>query len=420
MWHLSLSGLAAQENQPDSEVQWPSSFNSEWAICSRRRFVQVLLLFASQAAFVPPATAYHYGRRVFRMSHHKPLSIPHSWPLMSTINSKARYPSDALPRLQEQARNSPRASKEHTRYPKGLSSEEERIYGRAVQKCKQWREKRRALKHELGHEPTTDEWARACGFRSATDFQDALSLCESAREIFITSNMALVYFIVPDLESHFYFSIKDMLRIGMGALVRAVDNFDPTRGLKFSSYAYPTIRGTVLSATSKLQPIGLPHNLATDISKMKRLQREMSEEEEESRRPLASEYSNLLGFSEKRLRKLTIAKANAQAPFPAELAEDELLMEPSITYDFKTMMEHISQKESIEKALKTCTEEEQAIVIMRSGLNEHVLSKGKSWGYLSRRMNMSTYFVRKYCIQAVEKVARQAFDCDNLTALEPR
>ena len=65
-----------------------------------------------------------------------------------------------------------------------------------------------------------------------------------AREQFVIANMRLVLSIVQR------FSVKngkadDMFQVGCVGLIKAIDNFDTTLGLKFSTYAVPMIIGEI-------------------------------------------------------------------------------------------------------------------------------------------------------------------------------
>lgn len=64
------------------------------------------------------------------------------------------------------------------------------------------------------------------------------------REAFILANTKLVYYVVKQTGLRVT-SKEDAESVGLIALIDAVDKFDPTRGVAFSSYAYNAIRITV-------------------------------------------------------------------------------------------------------------------------------------------------------------------------------
>lgn len=65
-----------------------------------------------------------------------------------------------------------------------------------------------------------------------------------AREQVIKDNMALVYSIVRRFAGRGY-DLEDLGQIGAIGLIKAVDNFDMTYDVKFSTYAVPLITGEI-------------------------------------------------------------------------------------------------------------------------------------------------------------------------------
>ena len=71
----------------------------------------------------------------------------------------------------------------------------------------------------------------------------------AARESLITENLPMVKRIVYRIAAHLppHVEIDDLINAGVVGLIQAVDNFDPTRNIKLSTYASIRIRGAVLS-----------------------------------------------------------------------------------------------------------------------------------------------------------------------------
>lgn len=66
----------------------------------------------------------------------------------------------------------------------------------------------------------------------------------AAREEYIKGNLRLVLSIIRRFSGHTD-SIDDLFQIGCIGLMKSIDNFDPTMGVKFSTYAVPMIIGEV-------------------------------------------------------------------------------------------------------------------------------------------------------------------------------
>jgi len=70
---------------------------------------------------------------------------------------------------------------------------------------------------------------------------------EAAREEIVLANLPLVRFILGRLAVGLPtgLSQEDLASVGVVALVRAVDKFDPERGVEFATFAVPHIRGAM-------------------------------------------------------------------------------------------------------------------------------------------------------------------------------
>ena len=65
---------------------------------------------------------------------------------------------------------------------------------------------------------------------------------EEARETYIKGNLRLVLSVIKRFSSSSE-NADDLFQIGCVGLMKAVDNFEPERAVKFSTYAVPMIIG---------------------------------------------------------------------------------------------------------------------------------------------------------------------------------
>ena len=66
----------------------------------------------------------------------------------------------------------------------------------------------------------------------------------AARETYIKGNLRLVLSVIKRFSGN-HENVDDLFQIGCIGLIKSIDNFDPTIGVKFSTYAVPMILGEV-------------------------------------------------------------------------------------------------------------------------------------------------------------------------------
>ena len=65
-----------------------------------------------------------------------------------------------------------------------------------------------------------------------------------ARETYIKGNLRLVLSVIKRFSGN-HENLDDLFQIGCIGLIKSIDNFDPTMGVKFSTYAVPMILGEI-------------------------------------------------------------------------------------------------------------------------------------------------------------------------------
>src|SRR5579885_1814965 len=108
----------------------------------------------------------------------------------------------------------------------------------------------------------------------------------ASREQLIIQHTPLVKYVIGRLAIHLpqVLEFEDLLGYGTLGLIQAFERFDPSRGVKFESYAVMRIRGAILDALRALR--GLPQSV-TD--KAKRLQKTALDLEAQLGRPPTDE-----------------------------------------------------------------------------------------------------------------------------------
>lgn len=95
-----------------------------------------------------------------------------------------------------------------------------------------------------------------------------------AREKLVMSHMNLVRFLANKFKNRGE-PLDDLIQVGYLGLLKAIDRFDPSRGLEFTTYATPTIMGEIkrhfrdkgwsVRVSRRLQELSAKVNQATDV-----------------------------------------------------------------------------------------------------------------------------------------------------------
>lgn len=91
------------------------------------------------------------------------------------------------------------------------------------------------------------------------------------RDALILENVRLVYYIARDYSDRNE-PMEDIVGAGFEGLTNAADRFDPGRGVKFSTYAVPMIRGYIQHHLRAVpRNLRVPHNLWEKINRLRRM-----------------------------------------------------------------------------------------------------------------------------------------------------
>ena len=158
-----------------------------------------------------------------------------------------------------------------------LSNEQEITLGRQVQELVALETLEAELKQQTGEDPSTQQLAKAAGL-SGLQLKRKLQLGRRAKERMVAANLRLVVSVAKKYTKR-NMELLDLIQEGTIGLVRGVEKFDPTRGYKFSTYAYWWIRqGITRAIAEKSRTIRLPIHITEMLNKLKKGQRELSQE----------------------------------------------------------------------------------------------------------------------------------------------
>ena len=183
-----------------------------------------------------------------------------------------------------------------------LSHEQEITLGRQVQELMALEELREELTMRAAGQPPDElRWAKAAALPAAV-LRRRLQAGRRAKERMVAANLRLVVSVAKKYTKR-NMELLDLIQEGTIGLVRGVEKFDPTRGYKFSTYAYWWIRqGITRAIAEKSRTIRLPIHITELLNKLKKGQRELSQEL--GRTPTVTELAAAVELPEEEVKEL--------------------------------------------------------------------------------------------------------------------
>jgi RNA polymerase nonessential primary-like sigma factor len=183
-----------------------------------------------------------------------------------------------------------------------LTHEQEITLGRQVQELMELEELREELRMRSGgEEPELGALASAAGL-SVQVLKRRLQSGRRAKERMVAANLRLVVSVAKKYTKR-NMELLDLIQEGTIGLVRGVEKFDPTRGYKFSTYAYWWIRqGITRAIAEKSRTIRLPIHITETLNKLKKGQRDLSQDL--GRTPTVTELAQHVELPEEEVKDL--------------------------------------------------------------------------------------------------------------------
>ena len=220
---------------------------------------------------------------------------------------------------------------------------------------------------------------------------------EAARDELIMSHLNLVRFLASKFKNRGE-PLDDLIQVGTIGLIKAIDRFDPSRGLEFTTYATPTILGEIkrhfrdkgwsIRVPRRLQELSVKVNQATD-DLTKELQRS----------PSTEEVAAKLGVSvDEVLEAMESSGAYSSVPLEAGSSDEEDA--PAIIDHYASVDENLAASDDrmvIEDTIRDFSPREREVIRMR-------FVEGLTQVEIAKRLGVSQVQVSRLLRRTLKKV----------------
>lgn len=188
----------------------------------------------------------------------------------------------------------------------------------------------------------------------------------------------------------------DLFQVASLALLKGIDRFDETKGLKFSTFITPTITGEIKNYfRDRSRLIHLPRRVAELRVSVKKAEEELALAT--GKNPTAKEIAEKLNVPEEDVLSCMEAGSVVSLDRPVDGDSEEGASFYDMLPDGEDAFERIEQKDAVRRAVASLNETEKKLVSYRFGQE---LSQAET----AKRMNVSQMYVSRMERKILQKL----------------